>query len=234
MRKCLNCNKKTDNPKFCSLSCSSIYAGKVRRQNKVPVFKECKHCGSLFESTGKIKQFCNNSCAASFNNKGQAKNKPTNPKTIAGIETTHCLNCNKELHKRNQRYNICCSHKCLIEYKQKEVIKKWLAEPSSATLADGSLSETVRNYLIEQAGNICPCGDTRRNPVTKKRPLEINHIDGNSRNNNPDNLEVLCPTCHALTPNYGALNKGKSNRLDRRHKYRQGQMIEHGEYKFFE
>ena len=74
----------------------------------------------------------------------------------------------------------------------------------------------------------------KKNPITGKVPLTINHIDGNPRNNNPDNLEVLCPNCHALTPNYGALNKGNSNRIDRRHKYRQDQLIKNGEYKIIE
>lgn len=33
-------------------------------------------------------------------------------------------------------------------------------------------------------------------------PLELHHIDGNSRNNRLVNLQILCPNCHALTSNY--------------------------------
>lgn len=33
-------------------------------------------------------------------------------------------------------------------------------------------------------------------------PLELHHVDGNSKNNSLDNLELLCPNCHALTENY--------------------------------
>lgn len=33
-------------------------------------------------------------------------------------------------------------------------------------------------------------------------PLEMEHIDGNNRNNCKDNLLLLCPNCHALTPTY--------------------------------
>lgn len=39
-------------------------------------------------------------------------------------------------------------------------------------------------------------------------PLELHHIDGNSRNNNLQNLTLLCPNCHTLTPNYRG--KGKA------------------------
>lgn len=36
----------------------------------------------------------------------------------------------------------------------------------------------------------CSCGET------KKYLLQIHHIDGNHNNNIPENLEIVCPTCH--------------------------------------
>ena len=38
-------------------------------------------------------------------------------------------------------------------------------------------------------------------------PLELEHIDGNSSNNLLDNLTLLCPNCHSLTPTYRGRNK---------------------------
>lgn len=40
----------------------------------------------------------------------------------------------------------------------------------------------------------------------KSIPLELHHIDGNNKNNNLNNLQLLCPNCHALTNNYRAKN----------------------------
>lgn len=40
------------------------------------------------------------------------------------------------------------------------------------------------------------------NPI----PLELDHIDGNSTNNQLTNLRLLCPNCHALTPTYRGKN----------------------------
>lgn len=43
----------------------------------------------------------------------------------------------------------------------------------------------------------------------KPIPLELEHIDGNNRNNLLSNLIVLCPNCHSLTPTYRGKNKRK-------------------------
>jgi hypothetical protein len=48
-----------------------------------------------------------------------------------------------------------------------------------------------------------------------KIPLELEHIDGNRRNNLLENLTLLCPNCHALTPTYRGRNKG--NKLIKPH-----------------
>ena len=33
-------------------------------------------------------------------------------------------------------------------------------------------------------------------------PLELHHKDGNHNNNTDENIEILCPNCHAQTENY--------------------------------
>lgn len=47
--------------------------------------------------------------------------------------------------------------------------------------------------------------------MDKQIPLEIEHIDGNNKNNNKDNLTVLCPNCHALTDTWRGRNKSSSS-----------------------
>lgn len=37
-------------------------------------------------------------------------------------------------------------------------------------------------------------------------PLEIHHVNGDSKDNRIDNLEILCPNCHSLRPNYRGKN----------------------------
>jgi 5-methylcytosine-specific restriction endonuclease McrA len=76
----------------------------------------------------------------------------------------------------------------------------------------------MKKYLIEKYGEKCmECGWDEKHPITGNVPIELEHIDGNSKNNELKNLKLLCPNCHSLTPTYKALNKGngRHNRMKR-------------------
>lgn len=76
-----------------------------------------------------------------------------------------------------------------------------------------------RHVLLFEANYACSiCGfDKRREDG--HYIVEIDHIDGNHQNNAKDNLRVLCPNCHALTPNfrnYGRTSSVKTSTRFRR------------------
>ena len=82
-------------------------------------------------------------------------------------------------------------------------------------------SDTYKKYLILKHGNKCmKCGWHEINPITGLVPIQLEHKDGNSDNHNLNNLELLCPNCHSLTPTFGSLNKGMG-REKRRLKWRE-------------
>lgn len=56
-------------------------------------------------------------------------------------------------------------------------------------------------YFVEACSN---CG--LDSWLGGKIPLELDHIDGVNSNNLLENLRLLCPNCHALTPTYRAKN----------------------------
>jgi len=72
-----------------------------------------------------------------------------------------------------------------------------------------------RCYLLQKASYKCTrCGFDERRPCGSTI-LEIDHIDGNHQNNLIENLQVLCPNCHALTPKYRNWhNKGNKKNTD--------------------
>lgn len=62
-------------------------------------------------------------------------------------------------------------------------------------------SEKMKNHLVHLRGYQCEnCGNTEWQG--KLIPLEIHHIDGDRLNNILENLQLLCPNCHAQTENY--------------------------------
>lgn len=58
-----------------------------------------------------------------------------------------------------------------------------------------------KQVLIQERGYRCECccGEIW---MGKPIPLELEHVDGDNRNNVKDNLKLLCPNCHAQTPTY--------------------------------
>ena len=44
------------------------------------------------------------------------------------------------------------------------------------------------------------CGISEWN--NQRLVLELDHKDGNNKNNNLDNLQMLCPNCHSQTPTF--------------------------------
>jgi hypothetical protein len=131
-----------------------------------------------------------------------------------------CLSCDAEFDwLPSQSIGKYCSNKCQQDYIYKNVIKEWkVGNDIHTENASFKVSKYIRRYLFEQANNKCTlCGWGEINPTTKKSPLEIDHIDGNCKNNRPENLRLICPNCHSLTPTYRSLNKGNGNK--ERYKY---------------
>lgn len=205
MRKCLwdECSNQTSNPKFCSLSCGTKYQMRHNKPfEKTVVTKVCEECGKEISLTGKekVKRFCNRSCSARHNNK------------LRGLKSGNvCKRCGARL-SRKGKY---CSRECSDIHRYDEFISAWLSGDIVID-SDDTINSRIRRFLLEEAGYKCQSptccvngGWGEVNPRSGRAPLHIDHIDGNAKNNTRENLIVLCPNCHSLTPTFGGLNRGK-------------------------
>ena len=159
----------------------------------------CLFCGKLLVGT---KKFCNRKCSNSHHHNRFGTGK--------GLGV---CKCGKPLHERHSKF---CSRECFLKESQDLYIVDWLAGKESGERKPDGISNKVRRWLMQRAENKCEatlddgtrCGWARINSKTGKTPLTIHHKDGDAKNNRPENLQVICPCCHALTSNYGSLNNG--------------------------
>lgn len=125
-------------------------------------------------------------------------------------KSSFCINCQKEFHANYSSLGKFCSLKCQHEYQVKLKINKWLVGDDNPINTNGLLRPWARKYLFKEFNNKCVlCDWAKVNKTTGKIPLEVDHIDGDYKNNKINNLRLLCPNCHSLSSNYKNLNKGK-------------------------
>lgn len=87
-------------------------------------------------------------------------------------------------------------------------------EPLDRLLTAGrrTNSGTLRRRLIREGRkeHVCEeCGARRWRG--QPMPLELDHVNGDRSDNRLENLRLLCPNCHALTPTYRGRNIGRTN-----------------------
>lgn len=112
-----------------------------------------------------------------------------------------------------------CSNKCQVEYQYNDYISEWKKGNKDGLSGKHWVSDYIRRYLYEKYHNACSeCGWNKTNPFTKKIPLEIEHIDGDYTNNKEENLKLLCPNCHSLTPTYKGANLGNGRKYRSKYK----------------
>ncbi|MFC9700173.1 HNH endonuclease [Streptomyces sp. NPDC056943] len=97
--------------------------------------------------------------------------------------------------------------------------KPWRPRTPEALLVEQTGPQTRRipsdrlTWAMKESGvrNQCATCGTDASWRGRPLPLEVDHIDGDWRNNRIENLQFLCPNCHSTTANYRGRGKGRAS-----------------------
>lgn len=108
-------------------------------------------------------------------------------------------------HRKRQEYGVDVSHFTGQAWRSGRRSPRPLAEllrngteVQSSMLKQRLFEEGVKERCCER------CGITEWQG--EEAPLELDHVNGDRNDNRLQNLRVLCPNCHALTPTYRSRN----------------------------
>ncbi len=76
------------------------------------------------------------------------------------------------------------------------------------------LNSKKKRVLLEQDFKCNRCG--LNSWLDQKLTLELEHKDGNSQNNDRENLECLCPNCHSLTETWRGRQSNRYKKISER------------------
>ena len=152
-------------------------------------------------------KFCSRSCAVRFNNRIVGNRHGTGNKRDA---KNPCLNCGIDVGAKSY-----CSLQCQHAKSRSDKIEAWLAGELS------HLPRFVKSVILEEQNHRCSICSMMDEWQGKPIVFILDHIDGNSENNDRTNLRVVCPNCDSQLPTYKAKNKG-NGRFKRRQRYAEG------------
>ena len=156
--------------------------------------KNCKKCGKGFEPVKGLVNYCSLKCRNSRKWSDEDKIK----KSISAKNSEKVKIANSSIKRLEVDNNF---YKKISE-KRKERHRDKILNSNYGDLSFESLRYRI---LYEQNGCCNNCGLNKW--MDKDIPLELEHKDGNNKNNVRENLEMLCPNCHALTETWRGRNK---------------------------
>jgi hypothetical protein len=156
--------------------------------------KLCQFCGAKLPFEKRRSKFCNHSCSASFNNQGVTRH----------IKGSKVCSCGKPKKPSNKYCSECSGSYVYNKPATFEAIKDHVAR---------------KRFLIDKRGYRCESCQLET-WLERPIPLELHHIDGDADNNTEENLQLVCPNCHAFTEHYKGAVKGKNSSRQRRRRER--------------
>ena len=166
--------------------------------------KLCKKCGKEFEPIKGLINYCSLECRNSRDWTEEDKKKKS-------VSAKNSEKLKKQLNsiRTEEVYDK------IVKTKKQNHIKQIL----ESDYKDLSFESLRFRILYEQENKCNKCGLDKW--LGQDLVLELEHKDGNNKNNVRDNLEMICPNCHSLTETWRGRNK-----KERRHRVPDKQLLE--------
>lgn len=181
------------------------------------LIRVCEFCKKELTDS-KSKRFCSRGCSNRFRT-GIIYETKYNPDAIRIIYK--CLNCDSKInHNRNEKRKF-CSKSCFGSYSQKQTLNKIRNGTFKLNGVGNAKNRYYKLFLVTEYGHkcmVCNTSEWMGQPI----PLQVDHLDGNSDNDELSNIRIICPNCHAQTSNYCGKNKGNGKRKHRLEDYHNG------------
>ena len=177
---------------------------RLEAYDKAPTL--CGKCQEALPYLKRHNKFCSRSCAAQVSNLGVDRYEKRRGGELLQ-RRNDCRHCGNLLNRSwVKKY---CNQVCAKTHINHLWIQRWLNGEEDGRKGVGGTSVRIRKWMISTHGEKCSqCGWAEVHSVTGNIPIQLDHIDGDWKNNRPENLRFLCPNCHSLTATYGALNTG--------------------------
>ncbi|RFP65404.1 HNH endonuclease [Hymenobacter lapidiphilus] len=120
----------------------------------------------------------------------------------------------KTVHTRVARLGLDTSHWTGAGWNQGERFQKFgkstlltdiLVENSEYHSTYGLKNRLLKALLKERQCEVCNLTEWNGQPI----PLELHHLNGTNNDHRLENLQLLCPNCHAQISNYRGKNQAK-------------------------
>ena len=125
-------------------------------------------------------------------------------------KTITCKNCKEEKLIWRKANSGFCSYKCYAEHNKDTFLEDWLAGKINGVYNTSySLHKRVKRYFRDNFF-ICQICNQSNEWNGKKLNFEIDHINGDRKNNYLNNLRYICPNCHSQTETFRSKNIKKT------------------------
>lgn len=159
---------------------------------------KCENCGQEHDSKYGSGRFCSQECARGFSTK--KKRKEINQKVSNKLKSMYQSGELVQAFSGKTQEEFPVLKKIANDNKTRSINRIM-----SSNFSQLSKWEKKKRVLYEQSHKCNKCGidEWNGNPIT----LELDHKDGNNRNDDRNNLEALCPNCHSQTDTWKGKHK---------------------------